>query len=114
MNMLYGLRVQLSIGENLLIGIAEATACYARALPTPMLPKIISEKTDKTRREIDELDELAALLTHEMNRNKVIYECEYMFLLLFLLMLFSSSSIILCFISRAAFFKLLMILKARL
>ncbi len=32
MNMLYGLRVQISIGENLLTGIAEATACKGMSL----------------------------------------------------------------------------------
>jgi hypothetical protein len=73
MNVLYGLRVQISIGENLLIGTAEATACYAASLPFPMLPKIMSEKTDKTKKEIEELEELKKLLTDEMNKNKEFY-----------------------------------------
>lgn len=44
MNMLYGLRVEISIGENVLIGIAEATACFAAALPTPIIPRITGQK----------------------------------------------------------------------
>lgn len=57
MNMLYGLRVEISIGENLLIGIAEATACYVAALPVPMIPKIMGEKSaDKSTKKVDHLD----------------------------------------------------------
>jgi hypothetical protein len=73
MNMLYGLRIQISIGENLLIGIAEATACYAACLPIPMIPKIISEKGDKTKKELEEIDKLKNLITEEVDRNKEFY-----------------------------------------
>ena len=70
MNMLYGLKVQISLGENLIIGMAEATACYAAALPQPMIPKIVYEKGTKTKQEIDEIEQLKKLLIHEMNKNK--------------------------------------------
>lgn len=68
--MLYGLKVQISIGENLLIGVAEATACYAAALPQPQTPKITSEKLDKSDKERNEIDRYEKLFKEEMTRNK--------------------------------------------
>ncbi|XP_036376316.1 C2 domain-containing protein 5 isoform X4 [Megalops cyprinoides] len=35
MNALFGLRIQISVGENMLVGLASATAVYLTALPTP-------------------------------------------------------------------------------
>ena len=68
--MLYGLKVQISIGENLLIGVAEATACYAAALPQPQAPKITLEKLDKTNKERNEIDRYEKLFKEEMIKNK--------------------------------------------
>lgn len=78
MNMLFGLRVEISIGENVLIGLAEATACFAAALPAPMLPRIYSEKdADKRKKnDDDEIDKLRRLLVDEMNRNRAFYQLE--------------------------------------
>ena len=70
MNMLYGLRFQVSIGENLLIGLAEATACFAAALPPPVTPKIVSEKIEYTNQELKELDELSRLIDVKMKQNR--------------------------------------------
>lgn len=71
MNMLYGLRVQISIGENLVTGIAEATACKVAALPESMIPKILSEKNiDKSSIETEEIDKLVKMFTNELNENK--------------------------------------------
>ncbi len=72
MNMLYGLRVQISIGENLIIGMIEATACYAAALPQPQAPKIIYENktASKTKQEIDEIERMRKMINIEMNKNK--------------------------------------------
>ncbi len=68
--MLYGLKVQISIGENLLIGFAEATACYAAALPQSQAPKIqASEKSNKTEKEMKELEQLDKLFKEEMTKN---------------------------------------------
>ncbi|CAF0888667.1 unnamed protein product [Brachionus calyciflorus] len=67
MNMLYGLRIQISIGENVLVGIAEATACYAAALPSPIIPKIINE--NKSKRETKEIESLKKVLVEEMTKN---------------------------------------------
>ncbi|XP_035257816.1 C2 domain-containing protein 5 isoform X5 [Anguilla anguilla] len=35
MNALFGLRIQISVGENMLVGLASATGVYLSALPTP-------------------------------------------------------------------------------
>lgn len=40
MNALFGLRVQVCIGERLLIGMATGTAVYLTPLPTPAVPKV--------------------------------------------------------------------------
>lgn len=71
MNMLYGLRVQISIGENLLMAIAEATACFAAALPIPILPKIVN---DKSSREFKEIEILKKALMEEMEKNIEFYD----------------------------------------
>jgi hypothetical protein len=73
MNLLYGLKVQISIGENLLIAISEATACFSSALPAPIIPKIMSEKVSMNKKEMEELENLKKLITDEMNKNKEFY-----------------------------------------
>lgn len=67
--MLYGLRVQISLGENLIIGLAEATACYAAALSQPILPKLVWDKSSKTKQEIDEIEKVKKLLAQKMSSN---------------------------------------------
>lgn len=76
MNMLYGLQIQISIGENVIIGMAEATACYAAALPSPMIPKIVSEKGDITKKELEEIESLKKLLNDEINLNKAFFNLD--------------------------------------
>lgn len=74
MNMLYGLRIQISIGENLLTGLAEATACKVAALPDTCVPKILSEKLhEKTEAELEEIEKLTTLFTNELNENRKFY-----------------------------------------
>ena len=74
MNMLYGLRIQISIGENLLTGLAEATACKVAALPETLAPKISSEKlTEKSYSELEEIEKLTKLFNKELNENKQFY-----------------------------------------
>ena len=70
------LKVQISIGENLLIGLAEATACYVAALPQPQIPRITSEKVDKSDKEMIELDRLDRLFAEEMNKNVGFFNLE--------------------------------------
>lgn len=71
MNMIYGLRVQISIGENLLIGLAEATACKVAPLPGSIIPKIMNENSrDKTSGELEEIEKLNKLFNLALNENK--------------------------------------------
>ena len=42
MNSIFGMKVQVSVGERLLIGMAVGTAVYLTALPAPSVPKIAS------------------------------------------------------------------------
>lgn len=44
MNGLFGLKVQVSVGEKMLIGIATGTGAYLSALPSPSIPKIVRGK----------------------------------------------------------------------
>ncbi|XP_023232164.1 C2 domain-containing protein 5-like [Centruroides sculpturatus] len=44
MNGLFGLKVQVSVGEKMLIGIATGTGAYLTALPSPSIPKIVKGK----------------------------------------------------------------------
>lgn len=77
MNMLYGLRVEISIGENMLVGLAEATACFAAALPAPIIPRITGEKSSMKREaEDDEIEKLRRLLNDEMSRNRAFFQLE--------------------------------------
>lgn len=70
MNMLYGLKIQISIGENLVMGIAEATGCFTAALPRPIFPKIIN---DKLNRDFKEIETLKKTLMEEMEKNIEFY-----------------------------------------
>ena len=59
MNTLYGFKCQISIGENLIIGIAEATACFTACLPQSQLVKLMSSSSSsKTKSELDEMNKL--------------------------------------------------------
>jgi hypothetical protein len=59
MNTLYGLKIQISIGENLIIGIAEATGCFTACLPQSELVKVTSSSsTSKSNNEIDEINKM--------------------------------------------------------
>jgi hypothetical protein len=57
MNTLYGLKSQISVGESLIIGIAEATACFTACLPQSHLVKLVG-CNNKTKSETDEINKL--------------------------------------------------------
>ncbi|XP_074661016.1 C2 domain-containing protein 5-like isoform X2 [Tubulanus polymorphus] len=72
MNALFGLRVQVTIGEELIIVLATATGALIAGLPTPALPKVSGkgEISSKDKRLVD----LQKKLVDCVNRNKEIYE----------------------------------------
>jgi hypothetical protein len=80
MNALFGLKIQISIGENVVIGKAEATAAYLNALPQSKMPKLVINdcisKLDKTKlNEIQELKRLLSFQDQNISKNNTQLTC---------------------------------------
>ncbi|KRT84709.1 C2 domain containing protein, partial [Oryctes borbonicus] len=70
MNAIFGLKVRISIGERVLVGIATGTAVFLSPLPSPPLPKLISDRSsDGTK-----LTDLQKELRETVKKNKEIYQ----------------------------------------
>lgn len=71
MNALFGLRVRVTVGERLIVGVATATAVFLSALPTPPVPRVTSGGSgqDDERRRV----EVQRLLHATIARNKECY-----------------------------------------
>lgn len=71
MNALFGLRVRVTVGERLIVGVATATAVFLSALPTPPMPRVTSGGSgqDDERRRV----EVQRLLHATIARNKECY-----------------------------------------
>ncbi|CAL4119531.1 unnamed protein product, partial [Meganyctiphanes norvegica] len=71
MNALFGLRVRVTVGERLIVGIATATAVFLTALQPPPVPQVTSHGLgkDDERRRID----AQKLLKATIDRNKECY-----------------------------------------
>lgn len=86
MNAVFGLKVQVDIGERLVIGVAIGTAVFLTALPSPQVPQIASGnswhkeeqvvemqkaliETAKKNREIYRLKPLIVSLIFQLNKN---------------------------------------------
>ncbi|XP_011290288.1 C2 domain-containing protein 5 isoform X2 [Musca domestica] len=71
MNAIFGLRVQVSIGERMLALVATGTALFITALPVPQVPKIVAGNswTDKQK-----LNELQKKLQETFERYQDIYQ----------------------------------------
>lgn len=70
MNAIFGLKVRISIGDRMLVGIATGTAVFLSPLPSPPLPKLISDRsTDDTK-----LSDLQKELRDTVKKNKEIYQ----------------------------------------
>lgn len=71
MNSLFGLRVRVTVGERLIVGVATATAVFLAALPPPPVPRVTSGgagREDERRRV-----EVQRLLHATIARNKECY-----------------------------------------
>ncbi|KAK6636917.1 hypothetical protein RUM43_010581 [Polyplax serrata] len=55
MNTIFGLKVQVSIGEKILIGLATGTAVFLSALPPPPVPKITAGNSWKDSKKLGEM-----------------------------------------------------------
>lgn len=75
MNAIFGLKVQVSIGERMIALIATGTAIFLKALPPPAVPKIVAGNswTDKAK-----LNELQKNLQETYERNREIYQLKSM------------------------------------
>jgi uncharacterized protein YbjQ (UPF0145 family) len=71
MNSIFGLKVQVSIGERMLVGLATGTAVFLTPLPTPPVPKVSAGNSwDDDKK----LAEIQKLLQDTVKKNREIYQ----------------------------------------
>ncbi|KAK9890127.1 hypothetical protein WA026_008936 [Henosepilachna vigintioctopunctata] len=70
MNAIFNLKIRISIGEKMLIGVATGTAMFLTPLQSLTLPKLISDKTGDEKK----LADLKKRLKDTVKRNKKIYQ----------------------------------------
>ncbi|XP_064012033.1 C2 domain-containing protein 5 isoform X22 [Pogoniulus pusillus] len=73
MNALFGLRIQISVGENMLMGLASATGVYLAALPTPGGIQIAG-KTPNDGTYEQHISHMQKKINDTIAKNKELYE----------------------------------------
>ncbi|XP_060734770.1 C2 domain-containing protein 5 isoform X2 [Tachysurus vachellii] len=73
MNALFGLRIQISVGENMLLGLASATGVYLTALPSPGGIQIAG-KTPSDLTYEQHLSNMQKKINDTIGKNKELYE----------------------------------------
>ncbi|XP_071988015.1 C2 domain-containing protein 5 isoform X2 [Engystomops pustulosus] len=73
MNALFGLRIQITVGENMLLGLASATGVYLAALPTPGGIQI-SGKTPSDATYEQPVSHMQKKINETIAKNKELYE----------------------------------------
>ncbi|XP_024947797.1 uncharacterized protein LOC107274679 isoform X2 [Cephus cinctus] len=71
MNAIFGLKVQVSIGERLVVGMAVGTAVYLTPLPIPSVPQIASGNSWHNE---EQLAEIQKKLVETMKMNREFYQ----------------------------------------
>ncbi|XP_051159137.1 C2 domain-containing protein 5 [Leptopilina boulardi] len=71
MNSIFGLKVQVSVGERLIIGMAIGTGVYLTSLPTPSLPQIASGNSWNNE---EQLNEIQKNLMETVKKNREFYK----------------------------------------
>ncbi|XP_026282094.1 C2 domain-containing protein 5 isoform X2 [Frankliniella occidentalis] len=71
MNSIFGLRVQVSIGERMLVGLATGTAMFLTPLPAPPVPTITAGNSWSDERRLLEVQKT---LAETVKRNREIYQ----------------------------------------
>lgn len=72
MNGLFGLKIQISVGETYIVGVATATAVFLSALPIPPIPKVSGPVTSD--RECNQLTDLQRRIVETVMRNKEFHD----------------------------------------
>lgn len=70
MNAIFGLRLQVSVGERLIIGMAVGTAIYLTALPPPTIPQIASGNSWHNE---EQLAEMQKSIVETVKKNREFY-----------------------------------------
>ncbi|XP_017760711.1 PREDICTED: C2 domain-containing protein 5 [Eufriesea mexicana] len=70
MNAIFGLKLQVSVGERLIIGMAVGTAVFLTALPTPSIPQIASGNSWHKE---EQLTEIQKTLVETVKQNREFY-----------------------------------------
>ncbi|XP_011869811.1 PREDICTED: C2 domain-containing protein 5 [Vollenhovia emeryi] len=70
MNAVFGLRLQVSVGERFIIGMAVGTAVYLTALPPPTIPQIASGNSWHNE---EQLGEMQKSIVETVKRNREFY-----------------------------------------
>lgn len=70
MNAIFGLKFRMSIGERMIMGIATGTAVFLNPLPSPILPKLVSDKVSDDKK----LANIQKRLNDTVKKNKEIYQ----------------------------------------
>uniref|UniRef100_A0A8D0CNH1 C2 calcium dependent domain containing 5 n=1 Tax=Scleropages formosus TaxID=113540 RepID=A0A8D0CNH1_SCLFO len=73
MNALFGLRVQISLGENMVVGLASATGVYLNALPSPGGVQIAGKTPGDTAQE-QHISNMQRKINDTIAGNKELYE----------------------------------------
>ncbi|XP_066580054.1 C2 domain-containing protein 5 isoform X8 [Amia ocellicauda] len=73
MNALFGLRIQISVGENMLVGLASATGVYLTALPTPGGIQIAGKTPSDISYE-QHISNMQKKINETIAKNKELYE----------------------------------------
>ncbi|XP_027630237.1 C2 domain-containing protein 5 isoform X9 [Tupaia chinensis] len=73
MNALFGLRIQITVGENMLMGLASATGVYLAALPTPGGIQIAG-KTPNDGSYEQHISHMQKKINDTITKNKELYE----------------------------------------
>ncbi|NXL81835.1 C2CD5 protein, partial [Leptocoma aspasia] len=73
MNALFGLRIQITVGENMLMGLASATGVYLAALPTPGGIQIAGKTPNDSTYE-QHISHMQKKINDTIAKNKELYE----------------------------------------
>ncbi|XP_048766244.1 C2 domain-containing protein 5-like isoform X2 [Ostrea edulis] len=72
MNGLYGLKIQITVGELLLVGVASATGVFIAALPAPPILRVSGQAT--TEEENNRLQEIQKRISERVMKNREKHE----------------------------------------